>query len=96
MLSRRKYPRSLADQMHGPTSRLQQPIAILHAIPSAALDRCRLQPIKQNRGDPARTLAPREMMTVRERSLAETLRERWVAGQSGDPRNEGIDGVGLA
>ena len=92
----RKYPRSPADQMHGPTSRLHQPIAILRARPSAALDRCRLQPIEQNRGDPACTLAPREITAVRERSLAETLRERWVAGQSGDPRNEGINGVWLA
>ncbi len=92
----RKYPGSLAHQMDGPTSRLQQPIAILRAIPTAALDRCRPQPIEQNRGDPARTLAPREMTAVQKRSLAETLRERWVAGQSGDPRNEGINGVRLA
>src|SRR6202040_3928554 len=81
--------------MHRPTSRLQQPIAIMRAVPSAARDRYSLQPVDHNRGNPASTRAPRELMTVSKRCLAETSRERMVAGQRRDPGNEGVYAVWL-
>src|SRR3984957_5226529 len=81
--------------MHPPTSRLHQPIATMRAVPSAARDRYSFQPVDENRGNPASTRAPCEMMTVRKRCLAETSRERMVAGQRRDPGNKGVYAVWL-